>query len=280
MIEMLSEHPCFGGVQRAYRHLSSAIGQPMCFSVYLPPQAVSATVPALYYLAGQNRTEENAQGIAGAQSFAALHGIALIAPDTGLLGNPLSVESTSGELREADGIYLDASQAAWQQHHICRYIGDELYALVLGTLPVKAGRIGIFGHGLGGHWALVLALQNPERFRSVTAFAPIAAPSDSSWWQKTCTHSLGDEQDAWQQFDTKELMLRQQTPFPSGILIDQGVQDQVLTEQPYPDTFEVACDIARQPLTLRRHPYYNNTYDFISTYIADHLAFHAGILGD
>lgn len=280
MLELISEHACFDGVQRIYQHPSRLIGLPMRFSVYLPPQANVTRVPALFYLAGLTCSEETFMVKAGAKSFAALHGIALIAPDTSPRGANLPGESDAWDFGVGAGFYLDATQAPWKQHYrMYSYIVDELYTLALRAFPIEAGRIGIFGHSMGGHGALVLALRNPERFRSVSAFAPIAAPSDCPWGQKAFTHYLGDDREAWRQYDASELMLRQQTPFPAGILIDQGLQDQFLALQLHPDTFEAACLTAQQPLTLRRHPHYDHGYEFISTFIADHLAFHAGILG-
>lgn len=280
MLDLISEHQCHGGVQRFYKHLSREIGLPMRFLVYLPPQAESAAVPALFYLAGLTCTEEHFMIKAGAQGFAALHGIALITPDTSPRGANIQGEDDARDLGVGAGFYLDATQAPWSQHYrMYSYIVQELYDLVLQEFPIKVGRVGIFGHSMGGHGALVLALRNRERFRSVSAFAPIAAPINCPWGQKAFSNYLGDDREEWRQYDASELMLRQQTPFPVGILIDQGLQDPFLAQQLHPDTFEVACLAARQPLTLRRHPHYDHGYYFISTFIADHLAFHAGILG-
>lgn len=277
MPELLSEHGCFGGVQRFYRHASQAIGLPMRFAVYLPPQAAHARVPALFYLAGLTCTEETFMIKGGAQRLAAEHGIALIAPDTSPRGAGVPGETDAWDFGVGAGFYLDATQAPWATHYrMERYVALELYELALAQLPIEAGRVGIFGHSMGGHGALTLALRHPEQFRSVSAFAPIAAPMQCPWGQKAFAGYLGDNPAAWAEHDASALMAQRTTPFPGGILIDQGLDDQFLAAgQLHPEAFEAACAAARQPLTLRRHRGYDHGYYFISTFMADHLAHHA-----
>lgn len=280
MLTLLSEHHCHGGQQRVYQHHSREIGLPMRFSVYLPPQAADTAVPALFYLAGLTCNEETFMTKAGAQRFAAENGIALIAPDTSPRGANLPGESDNWEMGVGAGFYLDATQAPWSQHYqMYSYIVHELYELVLQTFPIASGKVGIFGHSMGGHGALVLALRNPERFRSVSAFAPIAAPINCPWGHKAFSHYLGANNETWRQYDASALMSDLKTPFPAGILIDQGLKDEFLEEQLLPEAFEAACLTAKQPLTLRRHSHYDHGYYFISSFIADHLAFHTRILG-
>ncbi|WP_296225990.1 S-formylglutathione hydrolase [Ralstonia sp. UBA689] len=279
-LELLSEHGCFGGVQRFYRHASSVIGLPMRFSVYLPPQALAGTrCPALFYLAGLTATEETFPMKAGAQRVAAREGLILIAPDTSPRGANVPGETDNWDFGVAAGFYLDATQAPWREHYRMEsYIVDELYAAVTAALPIDAQRIGIFGHSMGGHGALTLALRHPDRFRSVSAFAPIAHPSVCPWGIKAFTGYLGDDRAAWAQHDATLLMQQARRPFPSGILVDQGEADKFLAEQLYPDDFAAACTAARQPLQLRRHSGYDHGYYFIQTFIEDHLLHHTAQL--
>ncbi|SEA13426.1 S-formylglutathione hydrolase [Paraburkholderia sartisoli] len=279
MLELLSSHACFGGVQRFYRHDSTTIGLPMRFSVYLPPQASHGNVPALFYLAGLTCTEETFPIKAGAQRLAARHGIALIAPDTSPRGAGIPNESAAWDFGVGAGFYVDATQAPWSKHfRMYSYVRDELRETVLANLAIDGARLGIFGHSMGGHGALMMALRNPEIFRSVSAFAPIAAPSRCPWGVKAFTGYLGEDRGAWQQYDSSELVARASHTFAEGILIDQGMADQFLAEQLNPDVFEAACRAAGQPLTLRRHEGYDHGYYFIQSFIEDHLAHHAKVL--
>ncbi|WP_025916820.1 S-formylglutathione hydrolase [Herminiimonas sp. CN] len=276
MLECISEHACFGGVQGFYRHPSSAIGLPMRFSVYQPPQAKEGPVPVLFYLAGLTCTEETFMIKAGAQRFAAQHGIMLVAPDTSPRDTGIAGAADSWDFGHGAGFYLDATQAPWSAHfRMESYLVQELRDLILRDFPASPERIGICGHSMGGHGALVLALRHPGRFQSVSAFAPIAAPSRCPWGQKAFGHYLGPDVASWQQHDASALMMTRTTPYPQGILIDQGLGDQFLAEQLLPQTFEAACAAAQQPLTLRHHPGYDHGYYFISTFIEDHLAFHS-----
>lgn len=279
-LELVSEHACFGGVQRFYRHDSTVIGLPMRFSVYLPPQALAgAPCPALFYLAGLTATEETFAIKAGAQRVAAREGLILISPDTSPRGANVPGEADHWDFGIAAGFYLDATQAPWRQHYRMEsYIVDELYPTVCAALPIAPQRIGIFGHSMGGHGALTLALRHPDRFRSVSAFAPIAHPSVCPWGIKAFTGYLGDDRAAWAEHDATALMQQAQCPFPGGILVDQGEADKFLAEQLYPDDFAAACAAVGQPLQLRRHPGYDHGYYFIATFIEDHLLHHAAQL--
>ncbi|MBF6986993.1 MULTISPECIES: S-formylglutathione hydrolase [Cupriavidus] len=280
-MELISQHGCHGGVQRFYRHDSAAIGLPMRFSVFLPPQAQGgAKVPVLFYLAGLTCTEETFMIKAGAQRFAAEHGLMLVAPDTSPRGAGVPGEADAWDFGVGAGFYVDATEAPWSRHwRMESYVAEELFDLVTTALPGEASRVGIFGHSMGGHGALVLAQRHPGRFRSVSAFAPIAAPMRCPWGEKAFTGYLGIDRGAWTQYDATELMVRQQgAPFPAGILVDQGLDDQFLQTQLHPDAFEAACQAAGQPLTLRRHSGYDHGYYFITTFIADHIRHHAGQL--
>ncbi|SOZ38321.1 S-formylglutathione hydrolase [Cupriavidus neocaledonicus] len=280
-MELISQHGCYGGAQRFYRHDSVAIGLPMRFSVYLPPQAqAGARVPVLFYLAGLTCTEETFMIKAGAQRFAAEHGVMLVAPDTSPRGAGLPGEADAWDFGVGAGFYLDATEAPWQKHwRMESYVAEELFELVTSALPGDAARAGIFGHSMGGHGALVLAQRHPQRFRSVSAFAPIAAPSRCPWGEKAFTGYLGSDRAAWAQHDASELMARQQAaPFPAGILVDQGLDDQFLQSQLHPDAFAAACQAVGQPLTLRRHSGYDHGYYFITSFIADHIRHHAAQL--
>ncbi|HUY02772.1 MAG TPA: S-formylglutathione hydrolase [Rhodocyclaceae bacterium] len=279
--ELLSEHACFGGVQRFYRHASGAIGLPMRFSVFLPPQARQAKVPALLYLAGLTCTEETFMIKAGAQRLAAALGLALIAPDTSPRGAGLAGEAESWDFGVGAGFYLDATEAPWSSHYRMEsYITAELMPLAARELPVDGSRMGIFGHSMGGHGALTLALRHPGLFRSVSAFAPICAPTQCPWGQKAFTGYLGTDTERWAAHDASALMGNCGTaPYPEGILIDQGLADKFLPVQLHPHLFEAACAKAGQALTLRRHAGYDHSYYFVSTFVADHLAHHAERLG-
>ena len=276
MLELLSEHACFGGVQRFYRHASSAIGLPMQFSVFLPAAALTANarLPALFYLAGLTCTEETFATKGGAQRHAAEAGLILIAPDTSPRGAGVPGEAADWDFGVGAGFYLDATVAPWSSHYRMHSYVLELRRLVVEQLPVDGGRVGIFGHSMGGHGALVMALRHPALFRSVSAFAPIAAPSLCPWGEKAFTAYLGTDHAAWQQYDASELMRTMRTPFPQGILIDQGLADKFLRSQLRPDVFESACSQAAQPLEIRRHAGYDHGYYFISTFMQDHLRFH------
>jgi S-formylglutathione hydrolase len=278
--ELISEHACFGGVQRFYKHASSVIGLPMRFSVFLPAQAKEGTVPALMYLAGLTCNEETFMTKAGAQRYAAEHGIALIAPDTSPRGANISGEADAWDFGLAAGFYIDATQAPWATHYRMEsYLVRELLPALVAQLPLDSARLGLTGHSMGGHGALTLALKYPALFRSVSAFAPICAPTQCPWGQKAFTGYLGGDTSAWQDHDATVLMARKTAaPFPQGILIDQGLADKFLPDQLHPHLLEAACSKLGQPLTLRCHASYDHGYYFVSTFMADHIAHHAATL--
>ena len=277
-LTVLSEHACFGGVQRFYRHASEAIGLPMQFSVYLPPQAAAGKVPALVYLAGLTCNEETFMIKAGAQRVAAELGLALIAPDTSPRGAGIKGESDDWDFGVGAGFYIDASEAPWATHYRMEsYVAGELPALIGLDIPaIDSDRLGIFGHSMGGHGALTLALKHPGLFKSLSALAPICAPAQCPWGQKAFSGYLGADRTRWLAHDACALMSAQTTaPYPGGILIDQGLADQFLPEQLNPQLFEEACAQAGQPLTLRRHAGYDHGYYFIASFVEDHLRHHA-----
>jgi len=277
MLKTLSEHRCFGGVQRFVEHVSDTIGLPMRFSVFLPAQAAHGPVPAVMYLAGLTCNEETFMSKAGAQRVAADLGLALIAPDTSPRGANLAGESASWDFGVGAGFYLDATEAPWSTHwRMESYLIDELLPLVGTALPIDRQRLGIFGHSMGGHGALTLALRHPGVFRSVSALAPICAPTQCAWGHKAFTGYLGADATRWSEHDATVLMQNQPiAPYPAGILIDQGLADKFLDDQLHPHLFEAACAAIGQPLTLRRHEGYDHGYYFVQSFMVDHLAHHA-----
>ncbi len=278
MLELLSEHACFGGVQRFYRHQSDAIGLPMRFSAFIPATAAHTRLPALIYLAGLTCNEETFATKAGAQHAAAREGLMLIAPDTSPRGADIEGDSASWDFGVGAGFYVDATVAPWREHYRMYSYILELRELLVAQLAADAGRIGIFGHSMGGHGALVLGLRNPTLFGSVSAFAPIAAPMQCPWGVKAFSGYLGTERAGWRAYDATALV--QDGARRAGtILIDQGLGDKFLAEQLHPDLFEAACQHAGQALELRRHPHYDHGYYFIATYMEQHLRFHRENLG-
>ena len=275
-LERISEHGCFGGIQSFYQHSSESIGLPMRFSVFVPPQATAQQpVPVLFYLAGLTCSEETFMIKGGAQRIAAELGIMLVAPDTSPRGANAAGETDSWDLGVAAGFYLDATQAPWSKHYRMEsYVVQELRQLIVQQFPADPARLGIFGHSMGGHGALTLALRHPGLYRSVSAFAPIAAAAQSPWGEKAFTHYLGADKAQWQAHDASALMAQAKTPFPGGILIDQGLDDKFLAQQLLPEAFEAACLQAEQPLQLRRHAGYDHGYYFISSFMEDHVRFH------
>ena len=279
-LELISEHACFGGSQRFYRHASHEIGLTMRFSVFMPPQAEQGSVPALLYLAGLTCNEETFMAKAGAQRMAAEMGLALIAPDTSPRGANVPGESDSWDFGVGAGFYLDATQPPWAKHwRMESYLMAELLPLVTAELPIDARRIGICGHSMGGHGALTLALKHPGAFQSVSALAPICAPTQCAWGHKAFAGYLGADKRQWAAHDATALMAAQlQAPFPRGILVDQGLGDKFLAAELHPHLFEAACEKVGQPLTLRHHAGYDHGYYFVATFMPDHLAHHAGQL--
>ncbi len=276
-LNVVSEQRAFGGVVGYYTHASAACAGQMRFSVYRPPQAQAGPVPVLYYLAGLTCTEETFMIKAGAQRLAAEAGLMLVAPDTSPRDAGLKGEDEDWDFGTGAGFYLDATAEPWAAHyHMYSYLTAELPALIAAEFPARAGAAGIFGHSMGGHGALTIALKNPNAYCSVSAFAPIVAPMQVPWGEKAFSGYLGADVESWRAYDATELVANAR--FEGTILIDQGEADQFLAEQLRPELFEAACAAAGQPLTLRRQPGYDHSYYFISTFIADHIAHHAAAL--
>ena len=279
--ELLSEHACFGGVQRFHRHASAVIGLPMKFGLYLPPQALAgAPVPLLVYLAGLTCTEETFAIKAGAQRLAAQLGLALLTPDTSPRGAGAPGEADAWDFGVGAGFYLDATQAPWATHwRMESWLLEELLPQVWANAPVRQTATGLFGHSMGGHGALTLALRHLGVFGSLSALAPICAPMLCPWGVKAFSGYLGDDRSAWAAHDASALMAAQTlAPYPQGILVDQGLADKFLVEQLHPEAFEAACAAVGQPLALRRHAGYDHGYYFIASVVDDHLRHHAARL--
>lgn len=273
-IETLSEHRCFGGVQGFYRHASTEIGLPMKFGVFVPPQAAQGPVPVLFFLAGLTCTEETFAIKAGAQRMAAELGLMIVTPDTSPRDTGIDGASAAWDFGHGAGFYLDATEAPWSKHfRMESWITLELRETVLSNFAANAQRAGIFGHSMGGHGALTLALRHPGLYQSVSAFAPIAAPMQCPWGEKAFTGYLGADRAAWAAHDATELVKSGGTLPP--LLIDQGLADNFLAAQLHPHLFEAACEQANQPLSLRRHTGYDHGYYFIASLVEDHLRHHA-----
>jgi S-formylglutathione hydrolase len=276
-MKVLSEHRCFGGVQGYYSHASQSCAGEMRFSVYAPPQAAAGKVPVLWYLAGLTCTEETFMIKAGAQRVAAELGLMLVAPDVSPRSTGIPGEADDWEFGAGAGFYLDATREPWARHYrMFSYVTQELPALVAARFAADSARQGIFGHSMGGHGALVCALRRPGQYRSLSAFAPIAAPTRCPWGEKAFAGYLGGDRSAWGDWDASELV--RSRPFGSPILIDQGLGDKFLPGQLHPHVFEEACRASGQALTLRRHEGYDHGYYFISTFVEDHLRHHGRTL--
>lgn len=250
----------------------------MNFAVYLPPQAQSQPAPILYYLSGLTCTEENFITKAGAQQYAAEFGIMLVAPDTSPRNTGISEEDEAWDLGSGAGFYVNATQDPWRKHYqMYSYVTQELPALIAANFLVKSNRQSIFGHSMGGHGALICALKNPQQYRSVSAFAPIAAPMSCPWGNKSFTAYLGTDRQKWAEYDASELV--RHTQLNSTVLIDQGTEDQFYQQQQLlPENFKAACDRAGQKINLRWQTGYDHSYFTISTFINDHIQHHAAYL--
>ena len=275
-IESIKE---FGGWLNRYRHTSNSCNCEMTFSVYLPPQAESGRVPAVYWLSGLTCTDDNVRTKAGAQRYAAELGIALVMPDTSPRGEGVPDEPERYDLGQGAGFYVNATQAPWREHYqMYDYVTRELPALVEQELPLIPGVKSITGHSMGGHGALICALKKPGAYRSVSAFAPICHPTVCGWGEGCFSAYLGNDQQAWREYDATELIRDGAAPIP--LLIDQGTGDEFLAEQLYPQDLEALCAEKNFPLTLRRQDGYDHSYHFIATFIGEHLAYHAKALSD
>ena len=276
-MERIEHRACCGGWQDVYRHRSEALSCDMTVGVYLPPQAAEPGVrlPVLYWLSGLTCTEQNFITKAGAQRYAAEHGIILVAPDTSPRGEDVA-DAEGYDLGKGAGFYLNASQAPWSRHYRMHdYVVEELPALIEAKFPADGAR-GISGHSMGGHGALVLALRNPGRYRSVSAFSPIVAPSRVPWGQKAFSAYLGEDREGWQAWDATALVASARERLP--LLVDQGGDDEFLDGQLRPQLLQAACEAAGHPLQLRLHPGYDHSYYFIASFIGEHLAHHARAL--
>jgi S-formylglutathione hydrolase len=280
MLETISEHQSFGGLQGFYRHPSAVIGLPMQFSVYQPPQAQQHRVPVLFYLAGLTCSEETFAIKAGAQRVAAQLGVMLVSCDTSPRRTGSAGEADDWEVGSGAGFYLNATQPPWSQYfRMYDYVLEELRETVLTRFPGIARRLGIFGHSMGGHGALVLALRNPDVYRSVSAFAPICSPTRCPWGKKAFARYLGDELSTWSNYDAVELLTARGAQIFPEILVDQGLADKFLPAgQLLPERLEAACAAAGQPLRLRRQAGYGHDYYFIATFVEEHLRFHVDAL--
>ena len=273
--ERIEHRACFGGWQDVYRHRSEVLGCDMTVGVYLPPQVEQGPCPVLYWLSGLTCTEQNFITKAGAQRYAAEHGIILVAPDTSPRGEDVA-DAEGYDLGKGAGFYVNATQAPWASHYrMYDYIVDELPAWVEAD-PMASDWRAISGHSMGGHGALTIALKNPGRYRSVSAFSPIVAPTQVPWGQKAFAAYLGDDREAWKAWDTVELVRQAREPLP--LLVDQGDADEFLQGQLKPELLQAAAAEAGHPLTLRMQPGYDHSYYFIASFIGDHIAHHAAAL--
>ncbi|WP_115562870.1 S-formylglutathione hydrolase [Xanthomonas arboricola] len=274
-MERIEHRACFGGWQDVYRHQSQALDCSMTVGVYLPPQAAEGPLPVLYWLSGLTCTEQNFIGKAGAQRYAAEHGVIVVAPDTSPRGDDVA-DSEGYDIGKGAGFYVDATQQPWAVHYrMYDYVVNELPALIEATFATTGARA-ISGHSMGGHGALTIALKNPGRYRSVSAFSPIVAPSQVPWGEKAFGQYLGDDRDNWKAYDATALIAQAQERLP--LLIDQGGADEFLENQLKTGLFEDAAKAAAYPVTVRMQPGYDHSYYFIASFIGEHIAHHAAAL--
>ncbi|MEI4472746.1 S-formylglutathione hydrolase [Frigidibacter sp. MR17.24] len=275
-MKTVSENASFGGVQGVYSHAASSTACDMTFAVYLPPEAKTAKVPVLWYLSGLTCTHENAMTKAGAQAWAAAYGIAVIFPDTSPRGEGVANDEAY-DLGQGAGFYVNATQDPWAPHfRMWDYVKTELPKLVFDELPLDPSRQGITGHSMGGHGALTLAMTDPDTYRSVSAFAPIAHPTASDWGRKQLNAYLGPDETTWAAHDSTLLM--RERGYPGEILIDQGASDNFL-DLLKPEALAEAAAKRRQPVQFRMQPGYDHSYFFVSSFMEDHVAWHAERLG-
>ncbi|WP_170448107.1 S-formylglutathione hydrolase [Ruegeria arenilitoris] len=274
-METLSENACFGGVQGVYRHASAACQCDMTFGLFLPAEAKDGPVPVLWYLSGLTCTHENAMVKAGAQGWAAEQGIALVFPDTSPRGEGVA-DHEDYDLGQGAGFYVNATQSPWAPHfNMWDYVADDLPALLVENFAIDGDRQAITGHSMGGHGALTLAMNLPGRFRSVSAFAPISNPTASDWGRKQLGAYLGDDPAAWAKHDATLMM--KEKGFDGPILIDTGTNDQFI-DLLRPEALAQAIAERRQQATTRLQPGYDHSYFFVSTFMEDHVTFHAEAL--
>jgi S-formylglutathione hydrolase len=273
-MQRLRRHRSFGGLQEVWRHASQATGTEMEFSIFLPYADDDRPRPVLFWLSGLTCSWANFTEKAGAQCHAATHGLILVCPDTSPRGTALPGEHDSWDFGAGAGFYVDATQPPWSAHYrMYSYVVDELPALIAAHFPADLQRAGIFGHSMGGHGALTVALRNPRRYRSLSALAPIVAPSQVPWGQKAFRGYLGADPPSWAAYDACKLIGG--SGWRGPILIDQGTDDEFLETQLRPELFDEACRSAGVPLTLRRQQGYDHSYYFIATFIGEHITHHA-----
>lgn len=276
-INLINEYKSFGGKLGFYSHFSTACNSEMRFAVYQPPQ-IQSPLPVLYFLSGLSSTEENFMLKAGAQKYAAEYGLMLVAPDTSPRNTGIPGEDDDWDFGTGAGFYVDAIQIPWVSHYkMYTYVVDELPALIAANFPIQTDKQGIFGHSMGGHGALICALRNPDKFKSVSAFAPIVAPMHCPWGNKVLSGYLGADKKVWYDYDASELVKK--FKYRGNILIDQGTDDKYLVEQLKPELFAQACQEVNQPLNLRYQEGYDHGYYFIASFIEDHIKHHVRELG-
>lgn len=279
-IETISEHSCFGGKVGFYRHASEVNRCNMQFSVFVPAQAEHGPVPVITYLSGLTCSEETFMIKSGAQRIAAELGLMLIAPDTSPRGDDVPDDPNGDyDFGLGAGFYLNATEAPWSQHyHMYDYLTQELQDAVFASFPGDRSQQSITGHSMGGHGALTVGLRNPDIYQSVSAFAPICSPINCPWGQKALGNYLGNDQSSWAAYDATEIVRQLERAPANKILIDQGLADTFLEQELHPHLFQAACEERGVALELRRHDGYDHGYYFISTFMEDHLRYHAGIL--
>ncbi|MBB3800243.1 S-formylglutathione hydrolase [Xanthomonas arboricola] len=274
-MERIEHRACFGGWQDVYRHQSQTLNCSMQVGVYLPPQAADGPLPVLYWLSGLTCTEQNFISKAGAQRYAAEHGVILVAPDTSPRGDDVA-DADGYDIGKGAGFYVDATEQPWAVHYrMYDYVVNELPALIEANVATTGARA-ISGHSMGGHGALTIALKNPGRYRSVSAFSPIVAPSLVPWGEKAFAQYLGDDRATWKAYDATALIAQAQERLP--LLIDQGDADEFLQNQLKTTLFEDAANAAGYPVTVRMQPGYDHSYYFIASFIGEHIAHHAAAL--
>ena len=277
VMKIISENRCFGGLQGVYEHDSAQTKTPMRFAVFAPPQTKNA--PVIWWLSGLTCTEQNFIAKSGAQKYAAENGVFIVAPDTSPRGAGIPGEDDAYDFGTGAGFYLDAETAPWKENYrMYSYIAEELPQVLAANFPaIDVSRQSIMGHSMGGHGALIIALKNPGRFVSVSAFAPICNPSGCDWGKKALRGYLGDDEKLWRQWDAAALLEDGKTAPP--LFIDQGADDEFLSGgQLRPEALEKTCAAKKQPLTLRYQPDYDHSYYFIASFIGEHVAHHAGAL--
>ena len=278
VLEQIGSNQSFAGQQLRYKHQSSVLNCEMTFSIYLPPQAKTGSVPVMYWLSGLTCNDENFVQKAGAQQHAAEHGIAIVCPDTSPRGDNVADDPEGAyDMGLGAGFYVNATQKPWAEHYqMYRYIVEELPALINAEFPVDSQRASISGHSMGGHGALTIALKNPHRFKSVSAFSPICSPLNCPWGEKTLRGYLGEDKATWAEYDSVALVAKATEHLP--VLVDQGDADNFLADQLKTELLVSAAQEADYPMEIRMQPNYDHSYFFIATFIGEHIAFHARAL--